>query len=372
MKTLTKAEQAAEKIKKSILSERFGIGSKLPSIKKLQGELHYSKNTIVSAIQLLNEAGIIIREGSTREGFRIYRQPDEFHDKAKGVERNQVKLILPFNYWNYVGNRLLESLEESFNKNGISILFSNHKNSPERECEILLRIHRKRNEQLGAVLLMSSSSYNNKNLRLLQDIGRTVPIILIDRFIEGLPAHYIGVDNRRIGSAAVEHLAARGHKTIAYFCGFQRVNTAVERLQGFRASLEEHKLICYEQLITCHDSLYEDLHFLQETVGQCIDRFMQKDPFPTAIVCDSDKSAWAVVDQLKKRGYKIPQDVAVVGCDDDRYLSEKNGQILTSFQYPFEAIAEQALQLFNIVARDPNTARRKIEFEAKIKRGYSS
>lgn len=352
-----------------ISDERIPIGSTLPSIEELREKFECSKNTVIAAISSLRAEGLIARRGSARSGFQVIRQPKEISDGVGTTTARNAMLVLPFNYWHYVGNRLLEVMEDAFRCSDNGLLFSNHKNSLETETEILKRVEREHRTDLRSLILMSSASFGNPNLLLLRHIARKIPIILLDRSIEGFSTHYVGIDNRDVGYRAVEHLVERGHRSIVNICGFSRVNTARERLEGFREGLLHFDLPRDSKREESFSNIYSDRNEMAEIIRQAVSRLLSVEPHPTAFICDSDKGAGAVLEELISRKIAVPGDIAVVGCDDDRYVAERFSRRLTTFRYPFVEIAEQILYLYDTTSQDTRPIRRKIEFEAILVRG---
>ena len=253
----------AERIKKMILSGTLPVGSYLPSIRKMQEDYGLSRNTILSSLRILQEENIIQRQGATRQGYRIVQEPPEY-----AVEEQQrtslVKFVLPFNYWMYVGGKLLNAIESMFSEHHASVVFGNNKNSTDEEERLLRRLQTQHSGSIGALILMTASSYDNPNLELLRSIQRAMPVILLDRQIQGCDAHFVGLNNRRIGYQAVTHLVERDYRKIGFVTGYANASSVRDRYMGYLSALHDYGL----EHQKCWEILNNDLYRAIESIDE--------------------------------------------------------------------------------------------------------
>lgn len=101
-----------------------------------------------------------------------------------------------------------------------------------------------------------------------------------------------------------------GYKKICYMSGPHTADDAVERLRGFKAAMKDSGLPLNSKLV------YEG-DYWNFASKQAVDYFLETyDGKPEAIICGNDYMAIGVCDELKKRGFKIPDDIAVCGFDE--------------------------------------------------------
>ena len=363
----------AEKLKKRILAGYYPVNSYLPSIRKLQEQFGISKNTILASLKLLANEKIIARGNSPRQGYKVIQEPINYELEGENQSHKAVKFIMPFSYWNCIGNELLEGMEHTFSKNETSILFANHNNSIEKEELLLNRLITKSFSIVDALFLTVSRSVHNSNIELLNTIQDHFPLILVDRYIYGFSAHYIGVNNKKIGYEAALHLVNQGHTRMAFISGFGIVSTIKDRLEGFREGLLERNIELESSSVLVSPYCYKSLESTEKTgydFGEKL--FSSGGPSPTAVFCGSDKEAYGLLNYCRSHSIRIPEDLAIVGCDNDMFFGEKCQINLTTFDYPIKAIVHEMYNLFHQLKTTPSLPLRSIEFEAEFIRGESS
>jgi LacI family transcriptional regulator len=107
----------------------------------------------------------------------------------------------------------------------------------------------------------------------------------------------------------VQHLAALGHRSIAFVAGPERLHSAQSRLAAFTKALEECGIPVEEKLIVAGDHTVEGGMAAAE-------KLMSQKEMPTAIMCSNDMLAIGVLHQLSRSGLRVPDDVSVIGFDD--------------------------------------------------------
>lgn len=136
----------------------------------------------------------------------------------------------------------------------------------------------------------------------------STPTALFDNFISKNPCvSYIGTDNYEGIDLAVDHLSSLGHKKIAFLNGSLHSMVSAERQDAFRLSMERHKLEFNSEL-TAYG------YYMAGSAQDHVPAFL--DMGATAIMCGNDLIATGVIEECKLRGYKVPEDISVIGFDD--------------------------------------------------------
>lgn len=143
-----------------------------------------------------------------------------------------------------------------------------------------------------------------------------IPVVQVDRVIEGLKADAVLVDNRAGARMAVEHLVALGHRRIAHIAGPQHLTTGAERLAGFREAMATAGIPEEDQIVVYGDFREEGgyratLKLFQEAAGS--------EKFPTAIFSANNEMAAGAIRALGELGLSIPDRVSFVTFDDSRW-----------------------------------------------------
>jgi LacI family transcriptional regulator len=158
----------------------------------------------------------------------------------------------------------------------------------------------------GVVLVNSDldSPVQNELRRL------NVPMVVIDP-VGGSPLDTptIGATNWAGGLSAVEHLISLGHRRIGFITGLRTMLCSRARLDGYRAGLEAAG-------IAIDDALIREGDFYHQSGFDGGRALMELDEPPTAIFASSDTMAFGVYEAVRQHGWRVPDDVSVVGFDD--------------------------------------------------------
>ena len=147
--------------------------------------------------------------------------------------------------------------------------------------------------------------------RHLQSIHslKTVPTVLTDCYFRLPGVNHVGVDDDAGGQMAGDYLARMGHRRVALVTNnLQDSEVDQHRLAGFRAGLMAHGITLEERCV-----------FPQpigpESIGQLTSLLRSPDG-PTAIFCTADRIAAQLMQLLSAEGFRVPEDVSVLGFDN--------------------------------------------------------
>lgn len=134
------------------------------------------------------------------------------------------------------------------------------------------------------------------------------PIVTIDSFLLADRVDCVGNDSFGGAKSAANHLLKTGHRRIGYVRSKQRIRILQEREQGVRSALQEAGLSL---------NVIVDAEISSEGAFQDFENWMKTKPtLPEAFFAENDIMAAAVIRVLKKHGYRVPEDVSVIGFDD--------------------------------------------------------
>lgn len=175
-----------------------------------------------------------------------------------------------------------------------------------------------------------------------------VPIVLVNCYTPDdtipcvLPDEYTG------GRSVGDFLVSQGHEKIAVITGETWVEASPQRLSGLRDALESHGLTLRPEYVLYGNwqtsSGYHDARLLLEL----------DDP-PTAIACQNDKIALGAYLYAKEKGIRIPQDLSIIGYDDEEICRHINPP-LTTVSLPLREMGRLAAD-FIVSGNMPDEAR---------------
>jgi LacI family transcriptional regulator len=170
-----------------------------------------------------------------------------------------------------------------------------------------------------------------------------LPVVDIGGELPGLGFPIVRLDNPAIGRTMAEHLIERGFRRLA-FIGMRGTQWSEDRRAGFIQAAALRGLTVAEQ-----DSPYDPLPLqLDSSVRRRLQRWLLDLPKPVAIAACNDHAGRSVLGQCRELGLAVPEDVAVLGVDNDDLICETSDPTLSSvvadhFRIGYEAalIAER-------------------------------
>ena len=134
------------------------------------------------------------------------------------------------------------------------------------------------------------------------------PALLYDNHIVGNPnISYVGIDNVEGMELSVSHLKDLGHQKIAYLSSALGSHIMQVRHRAFFQAMQHHGLKADASHAGCS-------YYLSECMEKHLPRFL--DMGMTAVICCQDTFASAAITQCQQFGYRVPQDISIIGFDD--------------------------------------------------------
>jgi LacI family transcriptional regulator len=170
-----------------------------------------------------------------------------------------------------------------------------------------------------------------------------LPLVLVDCFPRNCSVRSVVPDEVHGGFSATKFLLEKGHRRIAMINANQKYPAAEGRFRGYRHALEEFKVPFRAELVRTGGWWQDDGY--EHTMA-----LLQLKHPPTAIFCASDRIAIGAYDALKERGLRIPEDVSVIGFDNQELLAAHSRPPLTTVRIPYFEMGSWAVDRLT----DPN------------------
>lgn len=173
-----------------------------------------------------------------------------------------------------------------------------------------------------------------------------VPVVLADCFSQDRSLPSVVPDEVNGGRMATEILLNKGHRRIAFINNAEVIPATEGRLEGYRQALEAAGLPFDDSLVCAVPS---------NTFGgrQGANILLQQPTMPTAIFCFSDFIAMGVYQSLKQAGYRIPDDVAIVGFDNYQEIAPKLVPALSTMELPHYKMGKWAIEHLLTLINNP-------------------
>ncbi len=226
----------------------------------------------------------------------------------------------------------LAGMEKVANAAGFNLIISQSMESNKKE---IANAHSMFNSRVDGLLVSLASDTASLD-HFSPFLKKGIPVIFYDRIGDSYECMGVTIDNMQAAHAATTHLLDQGCTRILHVLGNVNVNVYSDRLKGYKYALMD-KGISYEESLV----VYTDLN---EEVGEgIVERIRKMDPMPDGLFVSNDACAASCVRHLKLAGFGIPDDIAVVGFNNDvvSRLIEPN---LTTVNYPGYEMGEVAMK----------------------------
>ena len=227
---------------------------------------------------------------------------------------------------------VLAGMEKVANESNYNLIISQSLESAKKEMTNAKTMYTSRVD--GLLVSLASDTDNLDHFNTFFRKG--IPMILFDRVMQQKNCTNIVIDNLRAGYEATTHLIEQGCRRIMHVTGGIKRNVYADRLKGYKMALLEHDIPIEEELIKLTNLTRQD--------GLDIANNITKMPLPPdGLFVSSDFCAASCMGTLRKNGFSIPGDIAVVGFNNDpiSQLVEPN---LTTIHYPGQEMGEIAAQ----------------------------
>lgn len=177
------------------------------------------------------------------------------------------------------------------------------------------------------------------------------PLVLIDRWLPGLLAPFVGVDDKAIGRLATEHLIKQGCRRIAHLSG-PDIGTGRGRREGYRRALAKHHLPAPAEYVVAgsHDA---------DTGYAAMRQLLKRPTRPDGVFCFNDGVAMGAINAILEAGLGVPEALAVVGVGNV-HTSEFLRVSLTTIDQNSAEIGRKAAEILleRIEAKRPGRPKR--------------
>lgn len=195
-------------------------------------------------------------------------------------------------------------------------------------------------KDIDAYILIGTSQKEEDDL-IPQLISNNTPVILVNRWIEYSRVNFVNIDDEGASFEAVEHLISLGHKVIGFVNGNPNFRNSKLRFQGYKRAIEKNNIQFEEQYVI--SGKYDE-----ETGYKAAKALSRLNPVPTAVFTSSDIIAIGLQKGFKEIGFKLPQDISIIGFGDIELASYVQPSLTTirmpAFDMGMEA-AESAIKI---------------------------
>ncbi len=283
------------------LNNHKSIGQKtIKEIQKVAGEMGYRPNSIAASLR---------------------------SNKSKTIGIIVARINSPFM------STLISGVEFSAKKAGYNVIISQSNESYENEVRNAKALY---DSRVGGLIV--SLAMETKNIdHFKQFTENNIPVVFVDRVPQNFSSYRVIIDNYTAGFRATQHLIDQGCTRIAHFAGSKYINVYNLRMKGYQDALEQNGLQVDKNLI-------KNLKTLSLEEGKATtEELLNSSLPPDGIFSSNDIAAIGAVLTARERGVKIPDELAIIGFNDDPVASIIQPS-LSSVSHPARRMGELSTQ----------------------------
>jgi LacI family transcriptional regulator len=268
-----------------------------------------------------------IFDAASQMGYRS----NAFASNLRKKRTNTIGVIVPVLNSNFQSS-VMAGMEKVANEAGYNLIISQSLETAQKEVANARTMFESRVDGL-----LVSIAYDTENIDHFEPFfSKGIPLLFYDRVPENKQCTSIVINNIQAAHQATSHLLEQGCQRIIHISGNLRIKVYKDRLKGYKYALMDHNIPFNEDYVIETD--------LSEKAGEeAVKHILQMDPMPDGIFVANDNCAVSCIKALKQAGISIPDDIAVVGFNNDPItrIIEPN---LTSVNYPGYEMGEVAVR----------------------------
>jgi DNA-binding LacI/PurR family transcriptional regulator len=332
------------------------------SITDIAKELNISPSTVSRALNNHPAISTKTRDAVIELARKLNYQPNLLALNLLRNRTNLIGVIVP-EITSYFFSSVISGIQDLLNPLGVNMIIGQSNESYEEEKSIVNTFASIRVD--GFLISPSSETKNFDHLQMLTD--NNIPLVIFDRDCEGIDVDKVFVDEYKGAFQAVEHLVKTGCRRIAHIAGSSTLSTSRHRLEAYKDALKLHNIPVNEEYIV------ESEGFAPEHGIDPTKKLLALPNPPDAIFTINDGVAIGSMYVIKNSGIVIPDQISVIGFDDDPHSSYFKPSLSTVWQPTYEMGMLSARILMKRVNSNNDLSKIRVEklFPELIIRGSS-
>jgi LacI family transcriptional regulator len=247
---------------------------------------------------------------------------------------------------------LIQGFEDVAVEHGYEILIGSTNYDPERMKRCIRRMVERKAEGVAVM------TFGIEEPLLDQLADRKVPLVFVDVGPERPGISLLRVDYHHGIRQGVQHLAALGHRDIAFVTGPLRLHSAHSRLAAFHRAVQECGIVVDKGRIIEGD------HTMEGGMAAA-EKLLTGAKLPTAVMCSNDVTAIGVLHEAYRAGLRVPDDLSVIGFDNI-HLTQMTIPPLTTIQMSCFELAKAAVLALKAHVEGTPAPKREYPIETRL------
>lgn len=320
------------------------------TITEIAKELGVSPSTVSRALNNHPAISNKTRDAIVKLALKLDYQPNLLALNLLRKKTNTIGVIVP-EITSYFFSSVISGIQDLLHPIGVNMIIGQSNESYEEERSIVQTFASIRVD--GFLISPSSETKNFDHLKKLTN--NNIPLVIFDRDCDGIEVDKVFVDEYRGAFQAVEYLIQTGCKKIAHIAGQQTLSTARYRLKAYKDALEKYNLPINDEYIVKSKGFFPK-HGIKPTK-----RLLSLPNPPDAIFTINDGVAIGAMYVVKDFGIKIPEEISIIGFDDDPHSSYFKPSLSTVWQPTYEMGMLSARLLINRINSSNDLSNIRVE-----------
>ncbi|MGM9987760.1 MAG: LacI family DNA-binding transcriptional regulator [Bacillaceae bacterium] len=267
-------------------------------------------------------------------------------------QKTEIIAVLVPRVTNPFFSKLIESLEMKASERNYCLIICQTHYNPQKELDYIDLL---RTKQVDGMIICSMLN-KWEALEPALDYG---PIIFCNEFDESIEAPGVRFNQVQGAYIAVQHLIKQGHSRMVFCSGHVNTNIAKQREVGILKALHEGGLLLSDQTFISNAYELEDGYNI-------FHQWSKLSPKPTAIFAGGDEIAAGIIMEAKRNGVSIPEELAVVGFDNQA-ISIISQPAITTIDQPVHLLANKVIEIMIEKIKSKNYHEKEIyEFDLEL------
>ena len=326
---------------------------KQTTIKDIALALHLSTSTVSRALRGASDI-----KAETKAAIKAYAeeldyQPNRLALSLLNRQTHTIGVIIP--NLDYVLSTMVKGIDEVALEAGYTVMVCQSDESFGREIVNTKRLL----ESLvdGFIVSVSSETKVYEHIKKIQ--SKKIPLVVFDRVSNNINAPKVRLDNVEGGRQATQHLIDQGYKKIAILAGPENLNISNKRMDGYLQTLKLNGIKADKNLIIHCD-------FNQQYAYEATKELLAMKRRPDAIFTISDRMAIGAMLAIKEKGLKMPDDIGLVGFNNEPVTSLVTPSISSVEMYAAEMGKATARLFLEMLHSDADMTKEEIIIKPKL------
>ena len=252
--------------------------------------------------------------------------PNEIARSLKVKQTRMLAMVLP-DITNPFFPEIIRGAEDAAFGRGYFLMTANTNEQLGREQRIISALRSYRVD--GILMATAQSAYDHDATHIASLIKAGCMVVCLDRAVPDVATDAVLLDNAGGSRACVRHLIQQGHRRIVIITGPMHLQTAQERLEGYKLALAEARIPLEEKLILEGD-------FRSRSGKRCCEHVLKSTLKPTALFVCNGLMTLGVLQAFDEHNLSTPKDFALATFDEITLDHSSRPQVTTVVQPSYE------------------------------------